>query len=303
MSKKVKRLFEGFHPVNYRIELSPEPSSKKLTGTVVISGQKVGRPSQRLTFHQQGLKIVDATIVRHDKKGEQQHEVVRISHHNTFNEVRLHTDGLLYAGQYTITLRFTGKVQDGMHGIYASSYEHDGKKQCIVSTQFESHHAREAFPCIDEPEAKATFDLTLLSPVGEACISNMPASSQEKKDGKLVTVFETSPRMSTYLLAFAFGDLQQKSVKTKDDVDVRVWATRAHSPEALDFALDVAKRGIEFFADYFGVPYPLAKCDHVAIPNFSSGAMENWGLITYRERCLIADPQTASQSGREVIAL
>jgi aminopeptidase N len=301
MSKKVKRLFEGFQPSNYKIELNPDRDSMTLEGSVIITGHKAGRPSQRITLHQHGLKITEASIARHDKKITHEVPVERISHHKSFDEVRLHTKDTLFPGQYTLTLHFTGKIQDGMHGIYASNYELDGQKAKLVSTQFESHHAREGFPCIDEPEAKATFDLTLLSPLNEAVIGNMPAAHQAEKNGKLTTTFETTPKMSTYLLAFVFGDMQYKETKTNNGVDVRVWATKAQPAESLDFPLDVAKRGIEFFDEYYDTPYPLAKCDHIAIPDFSAGAMENWGLITYRERCLLVDPSTASQTSREIV--
>lgn len=298
----MKRLFEGFQPHNYRLELHPNPETKNITGEVVITGQKTGRPSQRITLHQHGLKVTAATLTRNDKKGSETIPVSRISHHASLDELRIHSSQLIYPGQYVITLTYTAKLQDTMHGIYASTYEVDGKQQKLISTQFESHHAREAFPCIDEPEAKATFDLTLTSPIGEAVIGNTPIKQQNVSGDKLVTTFETSPKMSTYLLAFVFGDLQYKETKTDSGVDVRVWATKAHPAEALDFSLEVAKRGIEFFDDYYGVPYPLAKCDHVAIPDFSSGAMENWGLITYRERCLLVDPETTSQATRELVA-
>jgi aminopeptidase N len=216
--------------------------------------------------------------------------------------VRLHAASLLYGGKYTITLEFTGKVQDTMHGVYVCNYELNGKQQQLVASQFESHHAREAFPCIDEPEAKATFDLTLLSPLEESVLSNTPVQSQVQEDGKLKTTFETTPKMSTYLLAFVYGDMQSKETKTKNGVLVRVWSTRAHNIDALDFGLDVARRGIEFFEEYYGVPYPLKNSDHVALPDFSVGAMENWGLITYRETCLLSDPTTSSLSGRQLIS-
>jgi aminopeptidase N len=303
MSKKVKRLYDGFQPSSYKLQINPDRESRQLTGTVVITGKKIGRPSQRLTFHQHGLKVTSATVVRHDKKGEQTITPIRLSHHKSFDEVRLHCDVQLYPGSYVVTIEFEGQVQTGMHGVYLSDYELDGHKTSLVSTQFESHHAREAFPCIDEPEAKATFDLTLVSPQGEVALANTPVVSSVEQDGKLITTFETTPKMSTYLLAFIYGNLQYKEARTKDGVAVRVWATKAHQPEALDLALSVGVRSIEFFNDYYGIPYPLAKCDHVAIPNFSSGAMENWGLITYRERCLLADPATTSQSGREIVAL
>ncbi|MDB5186071.1 MAG: putative Aminopeptidase [Candidatus Saccharibacteria bacterium] len=300
-AKTVTRLFESFQPKHYQLELNPDRDTMKLEGAVTITGQKTGRPSQRITFHQKGLTVVSATITKHDKKGDQTISVARISHHKGFDEVRLHTETMLYPGSYTVTMQFTGQVQAGMHGIYASNYEQDGQKKKIVSTQFESHHAREAFPSIDEPEAKATFDLILTSPEGEEVISNMPAKSQEKKDSKLVTVFETTPKMSTYLLAFVYGDMQHKEVTTENGVLVRVFATHAQPADSLDFPLEVAKRTIEFFDEYYGVPYPLPKSDHVAIPDFSSAAMENWGLVTYREPYLLVDPKTAPQSGRELV--
>lgn len=297
----MKRLFEGFQPKHYQLELSPHRDTKKITGAVVIEGQKVGRPSQRLTFHQLGLKVTSATITRKDKKGEQNFAVTRINHQDTYNEVRLHSEELLYSGAYTVRMEFSGTITDAMHGIYPCYYEIDGKKQALIATQFESHHAREAFPCIDEPEAKATFDLTLISPVGETALANTPVKEQVEENGLLKTVFETTPRMSTYLLAFVYGDLQHKEAHTTDGVTVRLWSTKAHTPAALDFGLDVAKKSIEFFNDYFDVPYPLPKADHVALPDFSSGAMENWGLITYRESALLADPALTSQSSRELI--
>lgn len=302
MSKKVKRLFEGFQPINYNLTLHPDRQTMQLHGQVTITGKKAGRPSQRFTFHQKDLKITAATIIRHDKKGDENIPVERINHQKSLDEVRLHAAQLLYAGNYTITLEFTGKITDNMHGIYPCYYEIDDKKQSLIATQFESHHAREAFPCIDEPEAKATFDLTITSPKGETVLGNTPIASQTEQDGLLHTTFETTPKMSTYLLAFAYGDLQSKGGQTKSGVDVTIWATKAHPANALDFALEVAIGSIDFFNDYFGIPYPLPKADHIALPDFSSGAMENWGLITYREVCLLAEPDTTSQSSREVIA-
>jgi aminopeptidase N len=303
MSKQVRKLYRYFQPTSYMLELDPDRDSLQLQGTATIEGRKIGRPSQRITFHQKGLKVKSASITKRDKHGEQQIAVTRINHQRTLDEVRLHTETLLYAGTYSVTLQFEGKVQDSMHGIYACNYEVEGKKMRVISTQFESHYAREAFPCVDEPEAKATFDLTLHSPATEVAISNMPSASQSEKNDKKLTTFATTPKMAPYLLAFAFGDLQSRTGTSKQGIEVAIWATKAHKPAALDFALDVAKRGIDFFNDYYGVPYPLAKCDHVAVPDFAAGAMENWGFITYRETCLLMDPASASQSSRETIAL
>jgi len=302
MSKKVKRLFRYFQPTQYDLHLTPDRDTMKLSGSVTITGKKT-RPSQRITFHQHDLTITEATITRKDKKGSLSVAVTRINHQRSLDEVRLHTEDMLYAGEYQITMQFEGKITDSMHGIYPCYYEIDGKKQALIGTQLESHHAREAFPSIDEPEAKAVFNLTLVSPEGETVLGNTPIAMQTKQDGKLVTTFEPTPRMSTYLVAFAYGDLQSKETKTKSGVDVRVWATKAHAPEALDFGLDAAKRSIEFFDEYFGVPYPLPKLDSIALPDFSAGAMENWGLMTFRESCLLADPATASHSTRELVCM
>ena len=298
----MKRLFEGFRPEHYTLFIDPNRDTKKITGTVTVAGKRMGRPSQRLTFHQHGLTITKASIVKKDKNGSETLAVVRINHQKSLDEVRLHTEAMLYSGAYEVSMEFEGTITDAMHGIYPCYYELGGQKQALIATQFESHHAREAFPCIDEPEAKATFDLTITSPTGESVLGNTPIKEQNEQDGRLLTTFETTPKMSTYLLAFAYGDLQYKEAKTAEGVIVRLWATKAQRAESLDFGVDVATRCIEFFNDYFDVPYPLPKSDLIALPDFSSGAMENWGLITFREMALLADPETASQSSREMVA-
>jgi len=302
MGKSVTRLFTQFQPEQYDLRLAPDGDTMSFTGSVIIRGRKVGRPSQRITLHQKGLTIDSASVTKHDKKGDTAVSISRINKQKSFDEVRLHSDGMIYPGSYTITLEFSGNIHEVMHGIYPCNYIVNGVKKKLIATQFESHHAREAFPCIDEPEAKATFNLTLVSPAGEAAISNMPAKTEADKVGKRTTTFETTPKMSTYLLAFVFGDMHYKEATTKDGVQVRVWSTKAQNLAAIDFPLDVGVKAVEFFNDYYGVPYPLTKCDHVALPDFSAAAMENWGLITYREAYLLADPGTTSQSMRETIA-
>ena len=302
MPKKVRHLYDQFHPEHYELTIAPDRETMTFKGEVTIRGRKVGRPSKRLTFHQKGLQITDASIISITKRGEQAHEVARINNHDSFHEVRLHTTGQLYAGEYVVRLAFEAKITRGMTGLYPCYYLHEGTEKMLLATQFESHHAREVFPCIDEPEAKATFDLTLRTVPGETVLANTPVKTQITDNGQLVTTFETTPRMSTYLLAFVTGELQHKSTKTASGTEVSIWATVAQPAEALNFALEIARKSIEFFEDYFSVPYPLPKADHVALPDFSSGAMENWGLITYRERVLLAYPGELSQSVMETIA-
>lgn len=298
MSQKVTRLYNQFRPENYQLKLNLDRDKLRFSGQVVIRGRKTGRPSQRLTLHAKGLKITSSRLTKLNKQG--QIEPVNLSRVNlqkTYDELRLHTAEKLYPGEYIIELSFEAPITRPMNGIYPSFFEHDGQTKTILATQFESHHAREAFPCIDEPEAKATFDLSLVSPAGETVIANTPIKSQSGD----TTVFETTPKMSTYLLAFVCGDLRQLEAKTNSGVLVRTLAT-PDNIEYTRFALEVAVKCLEFYNQYFDIPYPLAKCDFVALPDFASGAMENWGCITFREQALLVDPNNTSLPTKQYVA-
>src|SRR5665213_293727 len=303
MSKEVRRLFEQFRPENYKLSMALNRESMTFQGTVVISGEKVGRPSQRLTFHQNKIKVTAADIIYHDKKGDREITVSRINNQKAYDEVRLHSSTMLYPGRYTIKLTFTGDITRPMNGIYPCFFKHGGKEKTLMATQFESHHAREAFPCIDEPEAKATFDLTLITASEETVLANTPVKKQSTKAGLTNTSFETTPKMSTYLLAFVVGEMHCVTAKTKDGITVSSWATVAQPKDHLKYANDEAVKVLEFFTDYFKTPFPLKKLDQVALPDFDSLAMENWGLITYREVGLLADPKNRPLSGEQLITL
>jgi aminopeptidase N len=302
MGKKVKRLFKEFQPSHYQLRLQPDKAKMLFSGSVEITGKKTSRPSQRITLHQHGLTISKATVVYHGKKETKTYEVDRINNQASFDEVRLHTKEMLYPGEYTVRLEFSGKITKPMNGIYPAVFNEGKATKTILATQFESHHAREAFPCIDEPEAKATFDLTLAASKDETVLSNMPVKF-EKTAGKLTeTTFETTPVMSSYLLAFVIGELKYKEAKTKGGTKVRAYATPANT-EFTDFALDVAVQCLEFYNEYFAIPYPLKKSDMVALPDFAAGAMENWGLVTYREQCMLVDPTNTSLATKQYVAM
>ena len=288
----VTRLTDSFLPDNYDLTLELNGAERSFTGKVTISGT-VQDAATHIGLHAKDLTIttvsVDDTVA-------------------TFSEGRddelLITSERIASGTHTVKVEFSGAITDAMHGLYPCYYEHSGVKKELFATQFESHHAREVFPCIDEPAAKATFDLQLITNTDQTVLSNMPITAQSLTDnGRQLTTFEPSPRMSTYLLAFVVGELQKKSAHTKDGTEVNVWSTPAHPTATLDFALDIATRTIEFYNEYFDTPYPLAKSDHVALPDFTVGAMENWGLITYRETALLADPKLTDIDSRHHIAL
>ncbi len=302
MSNKLKHLFEQFKPEHYLLRLSPDKNAMTFTGSVIITGKKAGRPSQRLTLHQKDLKITNASITTHGKNGDKTIEVDRINNQKSFDEVRLHATETLFPGSMTVRLEFSGKISRQMNGMYPSVFELEGEEQKLIATQFESHHAREVFPCVDEPAAKATFELTIVAPKDETVISNTPVKTQSTKDGLTTTTFEKTPHMSTYLLAFVYGNMGYAEAKTKRGTVTRIYAT-PDNVKRTAFALDFAVKCLEFYEDYFGIPYPLEKCDHIALPDFASGAMENWGCITYREQALLIDEQNSPLSMKQRVAV
>ena len=286
---KVPRLLDTFTPNHYNLTIDlTRAEEKEFSGTVIISGDST---SESISLHSKGLTIQSATI---------DNQPAGVSF-GEFDELRLSQPNL-ENGNHTIHINFSGNINDAMHGLYPCYFTHDGVKKQLFATQFESHHAREVFPCVDEPAAKAEYDLTLITRPGITVLGNMSVKSEEENGDSLTTTFEKTPRMSSYLLAFVIGELHKKTARTKSGVEVSVWATPAQNENTLDFALDIATRSIDFYDEYFGVKYPLPKSDHVALPDFSSGAMENWGLITYRESCLLADPELTPESSRRFIA-
>lgn len=286
----VKRLADQFIPENYSLSIKLDREKRVFEGTVTVTGTST-TGAKAVGLHAKHLKVHTVTFdgknaaFKHGKNDE-----LSITHKD------------LVPGPHIVVVSFSGDITDGMHGIYPCYFLHEGVKKQLLATQFESHYAREAFPCIDEPEAKATFDITLTTEEGVTVLGNMPVARQSHENKRLVTRFETTPRMSTYLVAWVVGELHKKSAKTKRGVEVNVWATPAQPSESFDFALDMATKAIDYYEEYFDTEYPLPKSDHVALPDFSYGAMENWGLITYRETTLLADPATISISSKQYVA-
>ena len=303
MSKKVTRLFEQYNPKHYDLFLNISEDKQSFTGTVSISGRKVGRPSKRITLHQKALKITKATMFQKQKdESFEELELSRVNTQDSYDEVRLHSDKLLYPGEYTLTLEFSGNITDNMDGIYPSRFTEDGQDKKLIATQFESHHAREAFPCIDEPEAKATFDLHLTHSASEIALGNTPVTNEKVEGTRKTTSYDTTPLMSTYLLAFVVGDIVYKEAVSKNGVKIRTYATK-NQVQHTEFALDTAVKCMDYYEDYYDIPFPLGKCDFIALPDFASGAMENWGLITFREQTLLMDPDTTSLSTKQYVAI
>lgn len=282
---ELTHFYNVFQPEHYNVYLDINRANKQITGTVKVSGTAT---ATQIAVHQKFLKIAsvqaDGHAVAYDV--DDAAEAVRIT--------------LPAAGKTTLDIAYSAPLTDTMMGIYPSYYEVDGQKKQIIGTQFETTAARQAFPCVDEPEAKATFALAIKFDEhdGETILANMPETRCENG----VHYFDTTVRMSSYLVAFAFGELQGKETTTKSGVTVGVFGTKAHKANELDFALDIAKRSIEFYEDFYQTPYPLPHSWQLALPDFSAGAMENWGLVTYREAYLLLDPDNTSLRTKQLVA-
>ena len=287
MTASVARFIESFIPENYNLFLDINRSEKTFSGNVAITGEAL---DNHISLHQKDLTI-HSVLLDNESLNFQMDDANEAFH------IELPETGVL-----TLVFEFSGRITDNMTGIYPSYYTHNGEKKEIISTQFESHFAREAFPSIDEPEAKATFDFSLKfdAEEGDIALSNMPEINSHLREETGVWTFETTPRMSTYLLAFGFGALQGKTAKTQNGTEVGVFATVAQAANSVDFALDIAVRVIDFYEDYLQVKYPIPLSYHLALPDFSAGAMENWGLVTYREVYLLVDENSSAVSRQQV---
>ncbi len=291
MINSVRRLAELFVPAQYKLNLDiTKRKERKFNGSVNIEGELL-QSAQEIVLHAKDLKISSATINGVSVK----------TNLGENDELSLSTGAAFSPGKYNIELSFDGDISDPMHGLYPCYFSESEQNKELLMTQFESHSAHEVFPCIDEPAAKATFDLTLTTEDNIAVLSNTPVVDQKTTGKTMVTIFETTPKMSTYLLAFVAGDLVYKETANRHGVKIRVYATPNHKHE-LNFALENAAKFLDFYNDYFELPYPLPKCDLVACPDFSAGAMENWGLVTFRESALLVNPKDFASDIKQHVA-
>uniref|UniRef100_A0A8C3JWQ8 Aminopeptidase n=1 Tax=Calidris pygmaea TaxID=425635 RepID=A0A8C3JWQ8_9CHAR len=204
---------------------------------------------------------------------------------------------------YRLSSSFTGELADDLAGFYRSEYVDSGETKVVATTQMQAADARKAFPCFDEPAMKANFSVTLIHPSDHSAISNMPIKSDSQlvinNENWTVTKFQTTPKMSTYLLAFIVSQFNY-TANMSDDVLIRIWGRpKAIAENQGDYALRVTGPILKFFEDHYNTSYPLPKSDQVGLPDFNAGAMENWGLVTYRENSLLYDNNFSSIGNKE----
>ncbi|KAJ3182652.1 Aminopeptidase 2 mitochondrial [Geranomyces variabilis] len=299
-------------PVHYRVEITPDLVNFVYKGVVDID-LKVKETISTIVCNSNELKIHSASVKTVFQKTESSQTATKISYDEKVQTASFDFPNAIEAGSTaTLHIEFEGKHNDKMAGFYRSSYTRDGVKKHMVVTQFEATDCRRALPSWDEPNLKATFDVVLNIEKNLTALSNMNAIEEKDVtiDGKALKAvhFATTPIMSTYLLAFAVGDLEYiettstaKSPADAVPVTVRVY-TLPGQKEQGRFALEVCARTLEFFSEYFDVAYPLPKMDLIAIPDFSAGAMENWGLVTYREIYVLYDEKSSSAKAKESVA-
>ncbi|XP_066912412.1 glutamyl aminopeptidase-like isoform X1 [Clytia hemisphaerica] len=317
------RLPGNVKPLRYQVYLHPNITNKKdfsFTGFVNILVRADNDSVSDILLHSKDLKIekvnlyeipkgtVGDIISKADTLGKEvtYKDYLADNKKNEMLMIRLQDGDTLDSKLvYVVHIKFKGKLSTGLEGFYLSSYKKKGQKEptYLATTHFEATAARKAFPCFDEPAMKANFSIIMVKEKQHKALSNMPIDHTEDRiDGLEVVYFKESVKMSTYLVAFVVCDYSFKEAKTPRGTTVKVWAPKDQIEQA-NFAIEVAPKVLSYYEEYFKVNFPLPKQDLIAIPDFAAGAMENWGLITYRLTSILYDEKESSSSNKQWVAV
>ncbi|RHY45811.1 hypothetical protein DYB34_010834, partial [Aphanomyces astaci] len=303
MTHEFSRLPTNVKPIKYTLHYDVVDLTRfRFEGREEVS-IAVTQDTKTITCHAIELWVHSVKVVRQDGTAVACLETRFIEEDQTITFV---LDETLVAGTTaTIHLAFSGLLNDALRGFYRSEYEHDGQKRIMAASQFQACDARRAFVCWDEPAIKATFEISMATPVHLTAISNMHVLSTSVRPSTLtfngaekVWHFAETPIMSTYLVALVVGEFDTVSDYTDEGVLVNIYTPLGKAVQG-QFALSA----LSFFTKAFGLPYPLKKLDNLAIPDFAAGAMENWGCILYRETALLIEPGQSSKAKRTQVAL
>lgn len=292
------RLPQSVRPLGYDLTLNPDLDTMTFTGHIVIT-MFVRHSTKHIVLHSLTLNITKATF----KLGDQEAVAVTVLEYKPNQQIAVKFTEELKTGQKCVlTLDYAAELSHTYDGFYNSSYnDKEGNKKVLAATQFEPLSARKAFPCFDEPSFKATFLIKISRKEDYMTLSNMPKAKTTKlNNGLFLDEFEkTTVNMSTYLVAFIVANFTPVSNNVSDTL-LSVFAV-PEKKEHTDYALDAASKLLDFYNNFFEIAYPLKKLDLVAIPDFLAGAMENWGLITFRETSLLVSSNSSALE-KQVVA-
>lgn len=301
------RLPTDLNPLFYNLEIQPDiygndPSTFTFNGSVVIHFECVAQTSA-IVLNAKNLSIQEDPTVQ-SSAGRTIEAAEKYVLDDAAETLTIKLKEQLRANeQYKVTIRFSGPLTDDLTGLYLSSYKRGNATVYLATTQFESPDAREAFPCFDEPAMKAHFNVTIVRKSPLVSLSNTQiVRTVTRANGWMADVYETTPKMSTYLLAIIVCDFEKLHAVTNKSVQFEVWARRELLNQTR-FALDVGMKILDYYGDFFGIDFPLKKQAMVAIPDFGNGAMENWGLVTYRENYLTIQEGVTSEGTKNNVAL
>ncbi|XP_049741480.1 glutamyl aminopeptidase [Elephas maximus indicus] len=297
------RLPDFISPVHYDLEIKPVLEEDTYTGSVSIS-INVSAPTSHLWLHLRETRITQLPVLK--KPTGEQVQVRRCFEYTKQEYVVVEAEEELPPssgdGTYLLTMEFAGWLNGSLVGFYRTTYTENGITKSIAATDHEPTDARKSFPCFDEPNKKATYNISVIHPNDYEALSNMPVEKKESVDDKWNrTTFQKSVPMSTYLVCFAvhqFGSITEQS-KSGKPLTIYVQPEQKHTAV---YALNITKSVFDYFEEYFAMEYTLPKLDQIAIPDFGTGAMENWGLITYRETNLLYDPNESASSNQQRVA-
>jgi aminopeptidase N/puromycin-sensitive aminopeptidase len=286
-----QRLPGGANPDHYALTVNMNFSNNTFDGDETID-LTLTKPGNSITLNAVEIDFHEVTVTAAG-----QTQTAKISSDENNETATFNLDRQLPAGPAKLHIKYTGHLNDKLRGFYLSTY--NGRKYEV--SQMESTDARVAFPCFDEPDYKATFDMTAIVDKGDTAISNGQIVSDTSGPGDKHTIkFSTSPKMSSYLVALTVGDWKCAS----DQVDgIKLNVCTVPGKENLTrFPLDATKAILHYYNNYYAMKYPLPKLDQIAVPDFQAGAMENWGAIIYRETALLIDEKTASVGIKQEVA-
>ncbi|XP_026839621.1 glutamyl aminopeptidase [Drosophila erecta] len=294
------RLPTNLVPTHYELYWHPDLETGSFTGQQRIS-IKVVEATNQIILHSYRLNITSVYVLNREV------EKFELEEDRQFLIITLAAE-LPVGASITLGIIFDGQMKDKLVGLYSSTYLNEaGTIRTMSTTKFEPTYARQAFPCFDEPAMKATFAITVVHPSGSYhAVSNMQQILSNYLGDYTEAIFETSVSMSTYLVCIIVSDFTSQNTTVKangigEDFTMHAYAT-SHQINKVEFALEFGQAVTEYYIQYYKVPYPLTKLDMAAIPDFASGAMEHWGLVTYRETALLYDPSYSSTANKQSIA-